>query len=222
MAFKDWLNQKLDSATLVERINATDSRSHSRFYHRFFAGYTEARQLKADGRGYTISRVYTGRYYRRKLTKTGTAVYKTLYALLFLAAAAAFCFGALSRVEANAAWYAALAEALSVVPVAWWGVSAFNYVLSPEKMTVYEYKSSSVSLKRSSAAAAITLTLAALAFAAHILVYAQTDDGRSVLCAAGFLGGALCAFTANRTERRLKYDKFASEMSGKVYGTEIR
>ena len=222
MAFKDWLNKKLNSATYTERINAMDSRSHSRSYHRFFAGYTESRRLKEDGKGYTISRVYTGRYYRRTLTKTGVVGYKTLYALLLIAAAGLFCFGALSRVDVNSTWYAAIMEALSIASVVWWGIGTFNYVLSPEKMTVYEYKSSSVSIKKSTVAAAVTLALTALVFAVHIFVLAQTDNRRSVLCAAGFLGGALCALIVNRMECHLKYDKFASEMSGKVNGTEIR
>lgn len=219
MGIKSWLDKKINDATYTEKINSMDSRNHSRAYHRYFAGYTEVKKPKGDGTGFTIERIYTGTYYRRRMDRTRSTLLKILYVLLVLAAAVMYVMSAVQRTELNSLWYVTALEAVSFALIVWTFIASGNYVIAPEKMTRYEYNSSSKSIQRSSMCAAAGFFLLAFSSAVYIFLH---DEMSEIWFSARFLIGSVCLFAVNRLEYSVDYEKFASEMSGKVNGTEIQ
>lgn len=224
MSFKSWLDRRLKNGIQAEQINANDSRAHSNAYHRFFAGYTEVKKVKQGGLGYTIDRVYTGRYYQRAMGRRKSLFLKLLYMAITVAAIFLFLSTTLARVPTNSVWYIALWEALSIASLVWLCTGIGNYLLSPEKMTIYEYKSSSVRLKRASLYASIAVFASGLMSGLWLGYNAKQTvafDG-IVSCIIKFFVSAVLIFVLNRIENNVKYEKILSEMGGKVNGVEIQ
>lgn len=222
MGLKDWLEKRTRDERFTEDINAMDSRAHSRAYHRFFAGYTEVKKVKQGGLGYTIDRVYTGQYFERRMGKGRSIALKALYLALYLAAAAAFVMSAVARVEINSVWYIVAPEALSAAALVWAGVGVVNYLIAPMKMTKYEYNSSSRSLIRSSAVSFALLLVTAGAVCLYLFMKKPADLPETTACAVRCAVGAAAMIALNRIECGVKYEKYASEHSGKINGVEIQ
>jgi len=91
-ALKDWArrkNRELHRQALEDR----DSRLwHSRFYHRYFEGYTENKELDQNGKE-RIRRIYTADWYGQDLPKGKRIGVRLLYMMLFAMMVAAV-FGA--------------------------------------------------------------------------------------------------------------------------------
>jgi hypothetical protein len=222
MGLKEKFDKMIDDATYTEKINSMDSRAHSRAYHRYFAGYTETKIVQEDGKT-VIERVYTGTYYKRQLEGKNMLILKLAYLALAIAAAVLFAVNALKRVELNFQWYIALLETMAVVAIFWELIASVNYLISPETMTRYEFKISSCSIKRATAFAAAVLSALCVVSIVFEILTSCASDGEHIAYAARYLVAALCSLTVNILESRLvKYDKFASEMSGKINGVEIQ
>lgn len=224
MSFKSWFDRRMGKGIQAEQINANDSRSHSRAYHRFFAGYTEVKKVKQGGLGYTIDRVYTGQYYHRLMGRRKSLVVKLLYAAMTAAAAALFISASITQVESNGVWYVVLPEAASIAALVWTCTGVGNYLLGPERMTVYEYRSSSGRIKRASLCALAAFCLAALTSALWLALHAVPASifRESVSCIVKLLGGGALFLMLNRVECAIKYEKVISEMNGRVNGVEIK
>lgn len=224
MSFKSWLGRKYEKDIQAEQINANDSRAHSNAYHRFFAGYTEAKKIKPGGSGYTIERVYTGQYYQRAMGRRKSLLLKLLYVAIVVSVIILFLSAASARVQTNSLWYVALWEALSIAFLVWMCTGIGNYIFSPEKMTVYEYNSSSGRIKKASLYTSIALLGTGLVSALWLGYNAKQIIAfdEIVPCIIKLFASAALVFILNRIESIVKYEKTLSEMSGKVNGVEIQ
>ena len=224
MSVKSWLDRRLKNEIQAEQINANDSRAHSNAYHRFFAGYTETKKIKQDGSGYTIERVYTGQYYQRAMGRRKSLLLKALYVAIAVAIIILFLSAASARVQTNSIWYVALCEALSIASLVWMCTGVGNYIFGPKKMTVYEYNSSSVRIKKASLCASIALFVTGSVSALWLGFNAKQAIafGEIVPCIVKFFASAALTFALNRIENAVKYEKTLSEMSGKINGVVIQ
>ena len=178
---------------------------HSKAYHRFFEGYSEYSVMNANGKGTSIQRIYTGNYYRQDLTRGRRILLRAAYLWLFLGALYLFVSSAIQPLASNSTWFVVLPQAVSI-PLLFWMVIAFiTYMPAGRDMTIDDYRSSSLALKKASLFSAISLGATALATLIFMALNPSDQPLAELLCAAKFLAGGLFVFSIDQVERRLHY-----------------
>ena len=114
---------------------------HRASYHRHFEGYAEFKTIDENG-ALHIQRVYVGNWYSPQLSKSGHALRKILYPLLWAACTALLLFSASRPITVNTLWYLTSLQALTLVALAWIASALFNYALVPFRQTVGEWRGS--------------------------------------------------------------------------------
>ena len=219
MGLKDWArkkNRELHRQALEDR----DSRLwHSHAYHRYFVGYTEYREPDRNGKEH-LRRVYTSSWHIRDLTRKQRVLVCCLYVLLFLLMAGAVALAGLRQTAGGKAFYVVIPELAVLYLLSWLGyILLVNYLFLPEKMTVHDYRASSVSLRR----AAFALVIAFIASAAlSLLEGALTGNiSQALVPGAAFLAGAVCAFLMLWTENRIPYREEENTQNAKPGGVPV-
>jgi hypothetical protein len=193
---------------------------HSASYHRHFEGYTETRGTGSDGKR-KIVRVYTGAYYAQALSDKRRKQNRLLFAALYLGAAALFVLCASARIPSNAAWYLAVAQALSFFSLFWMLYVLIQYLTAPAKMEVGHYRATSGPIMKSSRTAAVTLGLLALMTLGNALLLPGQGLLSGFLCATGYACSATAVFMVGRIESRIAYNRTRSEHETMGDGVEI-
>ena len=193
------------------RFSSEDAHSnfHSRAYHRFFEDYAERQQPDAEGR-LRIERTYIGLYYCQNVSRKKAVWLRVEYGLLWIIAAAAFVLAATRPVGSNRSVYVTCFQALTVMGLFWELVALFRYVVSPEKMTVYEYKASSKALQHAAALTGLSSFLAAGASIVWLLLRRPESSGSTGVCFCGFLLCGVFSALLKETEKRIPYTQEAS------------
>lgn len=195
---------------------------HSRAYHRFFSGYSEFNAPRADGRSFSIQRVYTGNYYSQDLTARQRTWLRLRLACAYLVAVLLFGWSATRPLPVNTQWYMVITQAASLFFLSWVFISFIYYFSAPTRMTVAEYRFSSLGFTRASFGAVINLGLGALAAVLYALLHGSEPAGPVLLCGLGFLLAALASLTAYRTERGVPYLIIPSENKAPEDSVEIQ
>lgn len=193
--------------------DAEELRAHGRAYNEYFENWLEYQVTTPKGKK-RIIRVYDGAWYTHRLNNTQRRLLKGAYVLLWLLSAVLFCLGAFQWVGSNSAGYVLVTEGISVVAWIALGYNVLLYLTSPVKMTVGQYKGSSIAVQRVSRMCAIGLCLAALATLLHALI--GLFGGEAVLteflCALAFLAAAAAAYGLCYFEKQhVKYDITAAK-----------
>ena len=219
MGLKDWArkkNRELHRQALEDR----DSRLwHSHAYHRYFEGYTEYRELDQNGKEH-LRRVYTSSWHIQDLTKKQRILVRCLYVFLFLLMAGAVALAGFRQTAGGKAFYVVIPVLAVLCVLMWLGyILLVNYLFLPEKMTVHDYRASSVSLSR----AALVLVIAFLASAALSLLEGALigDISQTAIPAAAFLLGAVCAFLMRWTEGRIPWREEENTQNAKPGGVPV-
>jgi hypothetical protein len=178
---------------------------HSNAYHRFFEGYSEITVPKADGKGYRIQRIYIGNYYRQALTSGQRLLLRGLYVALFLGGAYLFVSSAILPLASNSTWYVVLPQVVSIPFLFWTLIAFFSYLPAGRDLTIAEYRSSSLALQKATLGAAISLSLAAFAMPAFLLLNSSNEPLVELLCAVKYLAGGLLALGISRIEKKVNY-----------------
>lgn len=202
MGLKDWArrkNRELHRQALEDR----DSRLwHSRYYHRYFEGYTETKELDRNGKEH-IRRVYTADWYEQDLPKGKRIGVRLLYVMLFLLMVAAVVGAGILQVGAGTRFYIVIPELITLCLLSWLGyVLLVNYLFMPGKLTVHEYKASSLTLRIVTLAAAIAFAVDALMAALDLALVGGARGGWVI---ALFLAGTACAWGMRLMESRIYY-----------------
>ena len=218
MGLKDWArrkNRELHRQALEDR----DSRLwHSRYYHRYFEGYTETRELDANGKE-RIRRVYAADWYTQNLTKGKRVGVRILYIALFVMMVAAVVGAGILQGGTGTRFYIVIPELITLCLLSWLGyVLLVNYLFMPKKLTVHEYKASSLSLRIVTLAVAIAFASDAL-MAALDLALVGGARGEGVI--ALFLVGAVCAWAMRLVESRIHYDQVENPVAAGDGGVVI-
>ena len=178
---------------------------HSKAYHRFFEGYSEIAVPKPNGKGYSIQRIYTGNYYRQHLTGGQRTLLRVLYGALFLSAAYLFISAAGMPLASNSTWYVTLPQAASL-PFLFWIIIAFvSYLPAGWELTIHEYRSSSLALKKATLGSAISLGITVCAVILFLIINPSSSLALELTRAAKYLAAGIFAFVMNWVERRVEY-----------------
>lgn len=215
---KDKLNQRLRSRAELDK-SLLDHGWHSGAYRRHFEGYTELQTIDEKGKKH-IQRVYTGDLYRQDIPDGKRAALRAVYVLLFLVMAALFVLCATREVSANSTWYVALSQFGVLVGLGWVLAGLIAGLAAHREMTVGEWKSSSVRLRRGTICAALTLELTA--FLTLLNLFFRGDRmGVQLLGILGYFLAGGVAVVMNRLEANLPYKITPSAAQAPEGGTEI-
>lgn len=185
-----------------------DGVHHSGAYHRYFEGYSEQRILAPDGRHTRIRRVYVGERYRRSCGRGGWLLWKAVYALLFLAAAAVYAAALVMDVGSNRAWYVALPGLCSVVPMLMLLAKLAGCTVSGRDLMIYEYKYVFGRVYRWSMISAVFLAVGAVMKALYLcLNWASARIGDELLSLLGLLFGCALLLVLGLLERNARYQE---------------
>lgn len=218
MALKDWArrkNRELHRQALEDR----DSHLwHSHAYHRFFEGYTERRETDQSGRA-RIRRVYAAEWYEQDLPKGKRVALRLLYALLWLLMAGAVALAGIRQGGSGTRFYIVIPELATLCLLSWLGyILLVNYDFAPRRMTLHDYKSSSVALKRASLCAAAAFLLDAL----MTLLEIALGGGAHLWAVLGlFLLGMLCAAATHLIEKKIRYAEIENDVPDREKGVSI-
>ena len=209
--FEKWkreTNRKLRRKALEDR----DSHLfHSHYFHQFFEGYKEYREV--DEKGHVkIRRVYEGIVYQSKLSAGPYWLVRLLYVALFAGMVFSLIGAALTQSESGGALYVILPEIATIVCIFWLLYTLFvSYLFAPKKMTVDDYRTSHGSIRTVTR----ILTFCFMADSLVTLVYTLLCGSTSnILIAAGLFGlGAICAAIINLIEGKLPYDEIIPKKS---------
>lgn len=193
---------------------------HKSHYHRYFQGYTEARVKKPEG-GYRLERVYTAPWKQHDLPRGRWVALKLLYAVLALFTLVAAVIVMRQDVVSNYLWFVFL-------PGVIWFLCAFvlcaltvSYLTKRRRMTLWEFESGSLHIRRAAAAAWAAACVTAAAKIVCIAVFAaagfsQEWPGLALLLAAAASAGAIW-----RIEGNIRYLDIPNDTAVPENGVEI-
>lgn len=183
---------------------------HSRTYHRHFEDWAEVQRAEDDGHVH-IERVYVGTYYISSLSRRKQVLLKIGFVLAWLTIIALFIAGAVQQTEANSLWYVTVFEAVATASLFWMLIALVHYLTAPEKKTINDYRSSSLSVQNSSILATAALFLTALFTLIQKMIHFQDASGKQWLSIVVFLLAGVLCFGVNRVEKRAPYAEIPSD-----------
>lgn len=142
---------------------------HSACFHKYFRGYTEVRIAKPGG-GCRIERFYTRPWLVQDVPDRVYVLYRAVYVLIFLGAAALFYRAAATEGRAgNRSVPGAVGVVASVVCLILLAAAVLNYCFIRRRMTLWDHQSSSGNLKKAALAAAAAMTACAALVAVNCM-----------------------------------------------------
>jgi hypothetical protein len=149
---------------------------HSAAYHKYFEGFAERKVVDPDNK-VKIVRVYTEEYYIRDLSETKEFFLKLAYGGILSLIIFLFIFSASLKIEANTNKFINITQALSVAVLAAMTMSIIFYIISHGKLTIYNYRTSSLSFKRNAVIASCNFFLSTLC----IVIYIFNNSDKALL-----------------------------------------
>jgi hypothetical protein len=202
------------------KSDKTDFR-HSTFYHGYFEGYTETKVPKPNGKGNRITRIYTGEYYRQDLTRRQRVLIRLVYGALYLFALSAFLFSTTRQVASNNTWYVGLPGLLVAIPMLLMLIITIAYITTRRDMKLWDYKSSSINLKKVSLVTSACYGVLALLTVVFIILNPAEEPLSELVCLAGYIAGGLAVLAVNRLENRVKYLKVPNQQKRPEEGVQL-
>ncbi len=184
----------------------------SMLFKRYSEGYTFYQIPRENGKaGHKTISVYTGDYYFLPDTAPSRRLLRGLYSLLFLISAGLFLFCGTRSVPFNIARYTALLQLPAIFLFLYTLTVLFYYIIAPKRMTLYDYRATSLRLQRCCLFLMGVLLLNAAAAVLYLCFTGFRTASSSLLCAAGTLSSAVLADLMYRIEKRLPYEKEKSQ-----------
>lgn len=194
---------------------------HSRFYHRFFEGYTE-KEMPDEKGNMKINRVYTGEYYYPVLTKEEYRAHKALNVTAYLTAVFSYVLSGIQRVPLNTVWYLALLQSGVLVSLIWFLWPLYYSVTQKGKMTVSIYKDASLRLKYVSLGSACLLTGIVLLSCIYIVMNGTGVILKSLCVLGGYGISASAMFAIFLYEGKVNYQVVMNTMKKTEKSITIR
>lgn len=193
---------------------------HSRFYHKYFEGYTEYKRLDKKGK-MKITRVYTGQYYRQDMSTKQKVLYRLTYLALYVIALIGFFSGTMQDIPENYNIYINLITAVTVPFLFWVALALVNYLFIEGDMKISDYKSGPVRLKNATLGSFVMCVLRLLSLLLFCAIARDgVDEGSLVAIGASLLAG-ICAILMNRLERKVPYLPIENQVTPERDGVEI-
>ena len=142
---------------------------HSDAYHRYFRGYTEIRILGEMGR-FSILRYYTQPWIVDAASEKDYLCKRVLVGMLLVLSWIAYIYGMCMDVGSNRWPVAAIPGLTAVILLVIFSAVAIFYLFAPRKMTLWQHESTSNRLKKMALVTGGSMSLAAVAKIAYILI----------------------------------------------------
>lgn len=209
---KQGVNRKLGLLFTSKREkSAAGNRRHSNgFYHKYFRGYTEVRQLNAKGR-VVVERYYTQPWIVSGLSKEKYWLLRLLYIALLAASAIMYIIAMTQDVPGNYSIVVGLPGYASIMCLFFLVIATFSYVFVEKKMTIWAHTSSTKKLKRFSIATSIGQLVTAIALAVYAMI-TQAAVSKSLFCAAAALLSGVFSGAMFLIERKIPYVEQPNDM----------
>ena len=206
----------------VEKANeryfgdSSESIHHSRYYHRYFEGYTEIRTPNPDNKykPYKIERIYTAPYTAADMEPRSYRIRCIFYGLLAAAAILLYISAFTDRsVSINVTRrLSALSVMVTLVPLFLLTVSLISYYVRPKNMRYYDYRTSTGRLKGTSIASAVGCILAAVIFSVYLAVNGFSEPVTEMLYVAKLILAAAVCLAVFLLERRMPYKQIPNDV----------
>lgn len=210
-----WIYKK--DKQLREQETAMRASFLNKKYHSFFEGYTEVQVEKPNGKT-KIERVYTGKFYRQKLSTCAYVGIRVSYLLLWAICTVLYVSTGLHGYSFNLKWFCVVPQ-VGVVPCLFYmAMLLMDYTFAERKLKIYDYKQCHGKLMKISLLGSIFF---ALAFFVSTIYVAVIDSSGEQLATLNYLICALLAFSVNRIERAVEYETLSPENDEISGGIEI-
>lgn len=186
----------------------------SRSYRRYFQDYTYQEVTGKNGKVKMV-RVYTGAYYTPALSRRGQVVRKFLYTGLWLVCGGALVLAADCEIGRDFLQRGALIYGLTGLALLWMLNGLINYLFAPMRRTAGEWRSSTESLKVSTAAGGLAFLLCAGANLLLLVIH-RDQVGARLFCALVCLAGGGVAGLWSRMERKTEYQRTEADAAEHV------
>ncbi len=183
------------------------------FRRRWFEGYTQYETLEPDG-SHVIHNVYTGYWYIQELDQRGRWQHRIVYIVCSLLSFALLLFGSTRVIAANLHWPGGTPAFVGLMALAWVLYGVVNDFIVPQKRTIGDYRSSSLSIIRGGLVSAIACGVLMLVTLGYALIGSE-KPGLHILSAAAELVAGGLAYLNCWYEKKVKYTKKQSELAGK-------
>ena len=183
------------------------------FRRRWFEGYTQYETLEPDGRR-VMHNVYTGYWYIQELDQRGRWQHRIIYIVCSLVSFALLLFGSTRVIAANLHWPGGTPAFVGLMALAWVLYGVVNDFIVPQKRTIGDYRSSSLSIIRGGLVSAIACGVLVLVTLGYAL-FGSEKPGLHILSAAAELVAGGLAYLNCWYEKKVKYTKKQSELAGK-------
>lgn len=209
---KQDVNSKCGSlfARKGEKGASRDRHHRNDYYHKYFRGYTEVRQLNGRGR-VVVERYYTKPWIVSGLSKEKYWLLRLLYLVLMAASAVMYIIAMTRDVPGNYSIVVGIPGYAGIMALFFLMIATFSYVFVEKKMTIWNYTSSTKKLKRFSLATSIGQLVTAIALAVYAMI-TQAAVSKSLLCAAAALLSAVFSGAMFLIERKVPYVEQPNDM----------
>ncbi|MGM9537776.1 MAG: hypothetical protein ACI3VN_05540 [Candidatus Onthomonas sp.] len=182
-------------------------------YGNFFEGYTEFNVLGKNGKEH-IERVYTAPYYRQALQKKQRLAVRCGYLAALLLAAVCLISAGVQNLASNRAVYVTLPQAGCIFCLGWMVIALMEYIPMHERLTIYEYKSSSRAFKRASLGLSISAGCLSLGSLLYLLLHLADCTLPDITGLLRYLLATAAAIAVCVTEHHIPYVTEANANAG--------
>lgn len=193
---------------------------HRRAYHRNFEGYTEIKQLNAQGK-LVIQRIYTGKYYEPKLSLFHRLVLRLFYLVFFVGGTALFLYCSTRNVLCNQYFYVNLFQVICIPLLLWCVYVLIFYIPDIGRLTIGDYNTQHKALVAATRTTAFCMWAASATALLCVIASPETETLVNLLCALGFAAGGLLIFAIFLFEDHLEYIVISSAVDVPPGGVEI-
>ncbi len=219
-------SEKLKKKVVEQSIkDAEERRGQNRYYKQFFENWLEYEVTDPKGKK-RIMRVYDGAWYTHRLSAVRRRLLKLCYLMMWAAALLLFVFAALQRTGGNYAKYVLFTEGLGLIGLVVNAYPLLIYIITPPKMTLGEFRTSSHTLQWTGRLCALCLMSAACTMLLHALLElfrGGADTFTELLCALAFFASSALVHCMELVERKvIKYDITPGRATAPENGEKIR
>ncbi len=179
---------------------------YSRGFRKYFEDWEEHEVMVAPGK-FKAERVYLGDYYALRGGRAKKLRFAAGYAALLAGMLLCFFGASTAELAFNVTWYAAAAQTLILLCGLWALVSIGQWLLSPARMTVGEYRLSHESLLRSAKALTAANGLAAVLALLHPIFSGGNQIPEMLLACGLYLAGGCMSWALRALEMRQEFEK---------------
>ncbi len=174
---------------------------------RYFEGYTAVTVPKASGKGTLVKNIYVGNYYSQDLVTEKRIAIRLLYFSLLFCIFFSFLFVSTKTIKYNQMIYCDVLQGVSLLGTMFLLFVLCNYCIHNTRMTVYEYRMTSICLQKIAKGLGIIMLVQVVAAFFTMIWLGNGELITTLQVEVSYVMSTICFFTMYRTERSVPYKK---------------